>query len=1602
MRTDLRFKMIDLRAGTTKILLLAKKIFSRWLKHHKQIRLSFRKAVAILLALTTFSISQTPLVALGAEATQSAQPANTLETTGESSRFLKPLQNVSNPSANPKPVPRIIPLPKEDYRATETISTLIEHVSPSQVKASLLDPKNQELAIESQEGSVPNSTLVNAFPSSRFQPGGYKLKVETYDGRSYEQDFTWGVLAINTNKSIYAPEEVAKLSLAVLDEHGRMVCDADVRLEITDPSGSKKLLSTQEGTIKVNQDCYVKGLVLRPDYEASYKTNLAGEYALRLSATTTNGTHTIVDSFSVEENAAFDVERFVPTRIYPPETYPVKINLVAKEDFEGRVREFVPASFTVASLENTTNFSKTERISLKTLNQAFKSQDVFLSQPFSGSYPTSLGFGFPHPDPLVQEKYQAAGVIGHDGLDFPLSIGTKVLAADEGIVVRAREEGNYGTTLVIQHSWGKSYYGHLSKILVEVGDFVSRSQEIALSGNSGLSPSSQPQLHFGIKFNNSDPENGYFGKVDPKPYLGIKSRAPIINTLQKRPDEEIQVISWDLSLKAGEEITLGYSFKAPNLSPQLYTLGPLSFVDQDKNFLFEEARLWKIAADDIFEGVLVYDEDGANSPASPHFRFWDGTDLDNEGQLADYQEAVATHGEVRFGQLVASPTDEELIYAANSAQGHLQVQVYENGVWTDYGDFDTSMGTTRDERWFDIAYESQSGEGLIVYEDSTTDDQVLKYQVWDGDSWSGEQTLDYSSVAEGGANDEVRWVVLEDDPGSDNILLGWQDLTGFGIYGARWNGSSNSWTHTSLINGAGVDGDAGTLTFDVAWEGSSGDGMIAYGVNNGSPSYSFDYSTYTTGGGFVDGSGLKTTGSTSQEPVWVKLEGDEDSDYIGFAAVDTVSTSSSDIGVDMWNGLDWTTITTPSDDVDINNNGDGFPFGLGWEKDDDRLMFAWRDGTTSETSLRYMVFDISVGQFLAIDDDNDAGICNLTGGDGTTQQVTALANAENSNGPCSGLGAWGTTRVTNITINGQAGSGLLMLTAINNSAPRIPELQLWDGSIDSWTTQTATMGGFEPDASDPSTVPVGKPYALAWKTINTNDPPTTPTLNDVPFDNEKTGDTTPNFEFTATDADGDDLTYQINVDDSYGFGSLVVDCVSNTSCATGGGSFTNTVTGGDTDPFNESEKIRFTTTTTLSNNTTYYWRARAQDPAGSGSYGPWSSIFSFTVVTGTSPSEWFQTTDEQFDTETLTSTQTSGSDSVQLISGGAISRLDAATSVAASTLNYSVSAGSNRILVACFSWEFNGQTDITGVTYGGQTMTQVFQQDTPDTGLSAGVACFYILDAGIQAASGTTISPTYSTAPADEIIHAASYAGVDQTGGATTVPETATAETNETTPNPFTTIDITEASGNLVIAIVTTGNATTATWQSDMTEQTDQTDASSFSSLADRLSTTNANVTVEGTIASQNRAAGGSAEFAAATVSSGTIMSPEIDFDWVTGQSTWGEASFSTTETNGDVKLRVYYTVTTACDTIVPNGTLSGNSSGFDVSASPVNIAGLTPVASTYNRICLQATLTDSGGTPFLNDWTVTWSTGGGGPTLGQLMRHGKWFDAGVEQPFTF
>lgn len=202
----------------------------------------------------------------------------------------------------------------------------------------------------------------------------------------------------------------------------------------------------------------------------------------------------------------------------------------------------------------------------------------------------------------------------------------------------------------------------------------------------------------------------------------------------------------------------------------------------------------------------------------------------------------------------------------------------------------------------------------------------------------------------------------------------------------------------------------------------------------------------------------------------------------------------------------------------------------------------------------------------------------------------------------------------------------------------------------------------------------------------------------------------------------------------------------------------------------------------------------------------------------------------------------------------AITRLDTAASGTTTTLTYSVSAGTDRGLFVFTCYEdFTAARTVTSMDYGGQAMESIVTANTADTGSQCGASSWFLDDAGIAAASGSVITPTYDSGPSNEMIHAASYENVDQTGGTTTFPANATAETNESTPNPFTTVDLTEVDGGLILGFNADGNTSQRSWQSDMTEQTD-TEASSMSSgLADRLSTTNANVTIECTIVGPNR-----------------------------------------------------------------------------------------------------------------------------------------------------
>lgn len=86
----------------------------------------------------------------------------------------------------------------------------------------------------------------------------------------------------------------------------------------------------------------------------------------------------------------------------------------------------------------------------------------------------------------------------HTGIDFAKAKGTSVYATGNGIVSRKGYCSGYGNFIEIKHAGGfRSFYAHLSRTLVNVGDSVNITQQIACVGNTGVSTGSH--LHYEIR-----------------------------------------------------------------------------------------------------------------------------------------------------------------------------------------------------------------------------------------------------------------------------------------------------------------------------------------------------------------------------------------------------------------------------------------------------------------------------------------------------------------------------------------------------------------------------------------------------------------------------------------------------------------------------------------------------------------------------------------------------------------------------------------------------------------------------------------------------------------------------------------------------------------------------------------------------------------------------------------------------------------------------------------------------------------------------------------------------------------------------------------------
>ena len=110
----------------------------------------------------------------------------------------------------------------------------------------------------------------------------------------------------------------------------------------------------------------------------------------------------------------------------------------------------------------------------------------------------------------------------HPGVDLEGALGTPIYATAPGKVVTAGWGGEYGMMVEVSNGYGIStVYGHLSKVLVRVGDTVDLHQSVGLMGATGRATG--VHLHYEIRYHGA--------ARDPLPFLG-----EITHASQEDPD----------------------------------------------------------------------------------------------------------------------------------------------------------------------------------------------------------------------------------------------------------------------------------------------------------------------------------------------------------------------------------------------------------------------------------------------------------------------------------------------------------------------------------------------------------------------------------------------------------------------------------------------------------------------------------------------------------------------------------------------------------------------------------------------------------------------------------------------------------------------------------------------------------------------------------------------------------------------------------------------------------------------------------------------------------------------------------------------------------
>lgn len=316
----------------------------------------------------------------------------------------------------------------------------------------------------------------------------------------------------------------------------------------------------------------------------------------------------------------------------------------------------------------------------------------------------------------------------------------------------------------------------------------------------------------------------------------------------------------------------------------------------------------------------------SKNASAPSYRTWNGTTWSAEGTANN-----AGTGGQEYIVLKSARTRDEAILGTQDSNGAIYIQVWNGTSWGTA----TQVGTApvAKTRSFDIAYEKNSDEALIVYT-PTASAVDFEYITWNGTSLSSPTAVTTSPTT-----GIMNWIELRQNPlsASDEIAMILLDANA-DVYGMRWTGSgwntmgvATVWDATASI--------ATKKAIDVEYEQTSGEALFMWG-----DSVSTDLYYRTWNGTTLSGNTLLDVAAAGV-PHWVQLASRPSSNEIMLGITDSLS----DLNTRKWSGSAWDTATQHPEHSGAVENNTSRVFDVVWEthsSNPGEAWLVWGNGST--------------------------------------------------------------------------------------------------------------------------------------------------------------------------------------------------------------------------------------------------------------------------------------------------------------------------------------------------------------------------------------------------------------------------------------------------------------------------------------------------------------------------------------------------------------------------------------------------------------------------------------------------------------------------------